>query len=224
MKASHSPFSKLPDILHAAGVKLKSGGTESINEKAVAVSSLFPASAASQFPPDDEIFWAAMNGVQRITWKHSPEPKLPIDIRSQKNPEIDDRRLMQAAIDGHLPMSISNHPEYIEGWVGHTGKKLLVNLRNGLYSIHGQLDLHALNRNEAKTVVEDYIKRMARFRPCCIKIIHGRGINSEKGAPLKEALQKLLATRKMSRYVVAYASAKYCDGGVGAVYVLLRRP
>jgi len=66
---------------------------------------------------------------------------------------------------------------------------------------------------------------MSRLRSCCIKIIHGRGINSPtENATLKASLQRLLATRRMSRYVVAYASAPLRDGGVGAVYVLLTPP
>jgi DNA-nicking Smr family endonuclease len=70
--------------------------------------------------------------------------------------------------------------------------------------------------------VEKYIIRMSRFRSCCIKIIHGRGINSPVDrTTLKDSLPKLLATRKMSRYVVAYSSSSAHDGGVGSMYVLL---
>lgn len=121
-------------------------------------------------------------------------------------------------------MAIPNHPEYIEGWVGTTGKRFLPNLRNGIYSIQGQIDLHGYSRVEAEIAVEDFIRRMSRFRSCCVKIIHGRGINSPTDrATLKRSLQRLLVTRRMSRYVVAYASAPLRDGGVGAVYVLLMR-
>ena len=77
---------------------------------------------------------------------------------------------------------------------------------------------------EAREAVEDFIVRMSRARSCCVKIVHGRGINSPTDkAVLKEQLQRWLATRRMSRHVVAYASAPYADGGVGAIYVLLRR-
>ena len=49
-------------------------------------------------------------------------------------------------------------------------------------------------------------------------------MNSPGNTPvLKSSLQRWLSTRRMSRYVVAYASAPMSDGGVGAVYVLLRR-
>ena len=131
---------------------------------------------------------------------------------------------MQAAMEGDFPTTILDHPEYIEGWVGVAGKRFLPKLRNGLYSIQGQIDLHGLSRAEAQTAVEDYIIRMSRFQSCCIKIIHGRGINSPTDrATLKESLQRLLSTRRMSHYVVAYASAPSCDGGVGAIYLLLSR-
>jgi DNA-nicking Smr family endonuclease len=132
--------------------------------------------------------------------------------------------LMQAAMDENSPMDILDHPEYIEGWIGVSGQRFLPKLRNGLYSIQGQIDLHGLNKSEAQIAVENYVMQMSRVHSCCIKIIHGRGINSPTDrATLKESLQRLLSTRRMSRYVVAYASAPSCDGGVGAVYVLLCR-
>jgi DNA-nicking Smr family endonuclease len=130
---------------------------------------------------------------------------------------------MEEAVNGTPDLPVEDHPEYIEGWVGVAGKRFLPNLRNGLYSIQGQVDLHGLSREEAHQVVEEFITRMSRFRSCCVKIIHGRGINSPTDrAVLKENLHHWLSTRRMSRHVVAYASAPFTDGGVGAVYVLLR--
>ena len=130
---------------------------------------------------------------------------------------------MQAAVEGDQAPSLLDHPEYIEGWVGVAGRRFLPNLRSGMYSIQGQIDLHGLGREEAKAAAEEFIERMSRFRSCCVKIVHGRGINSPNDrAVLKESLQRWLSTRRFSRHVVAYASAPLRDGGVGAIYVLLR--
>lgn len=130
---------------------------------------------------------------------------------------------MQAALDGDPGLNVLDHPEYIEGWVGVAGRRLLPNLRSGTYSIQGQIDLHGLGRNEARATVEEFVDRMSKFRSCCVKIIHGRGINSPNDrAVLKENLQRWLSTRRFARHVVAYASAPLNDGGVGALYVLLR--
>ena len=57
-----------------------------------------------------------------------------------------------------------------------------------------------------------------------VRVIHGRGRHSHKHHPvLKENIQRWLCTRRMSRHVIAYTSARRCDGGGGAVYVLLRK-
>lgn len=173
---------------------------------------------------DEEIFSSAMNDVQAVSWKHTPHPASRSERKPERDREAEERRMMQEAMDEDTPIPILEHPEYIEGWVGVAGKRVLPNLRNGLYSIQGQIDLHGMNREEAQIAIEEYIVRMSRFRSCCIKIIHGRGINSPADrATLKETLQRFLSTRRMSRYVVAYASAPARDGGVGCVYVLLSR-
>ena len=225
--AGNSSFSQLAEVVSKAGIRLKPKDQE------------LPAAAAEVKPPetivpakieevsDENAFINAMDGVYRASWRHDLHPSskpLPNPAGDPEAEEAEARKLMQAAIEQDSPIPIPEHPEYIEGWVGVAGKRFLPNLRNGLYSIQGQIDLHGLSRSEAQITVEDYIMRMSRFRSCCIKIIHGRGINSPADrATLKDALQRLLSTRRMSRHVVAYASAQSKDGGVGAVYVLLSK-
>lgn len=174
---------------------------------------------------DQEVFDCAMDGVARVNWRRDPTPATaPIPAAPPVDPDLEDARLLQEAFDGTAAPPILDHPEYIEGWVGVAGRLFLPNLRSGAYSIQGTIDLHGLSRIEAREAVEEFILRMSRTRSCCVKIVHGRGINSPSDkAVLKEHLQRWLATRRMSRLVVAYASAPYTDGGVGAIYVLLRR-
>ncbi|UCH46386.1 MAG: Smr/MutS family protein [Nitrospiraceae bacterium] len=54
-----------------------------------------------------------------------------------------------------------------------------------------------------------------------MKIIHGRGLRSPDGPVLKKAVIQWLLTR-YRKYIVAFASARQCDGGLGAIYVLFR--
>ncbi len=179
--------------------------------------------AAAEDGNEEELFERAMRDVVRVTWRHDPVSSLPPSPRPASNGDLEDHKLMGAAM-GDREAPIVDHPEYIEGWVGVAGKRYLPRLREGLYSIQGQVDLHGFTRAEARRVVEDFLRGMSRFRSCCVKVIHGRGINSPTGRGiLKDSLQRWLATRRMSRHVVAYASAPARDGGVGAVYVLLRQ-
>jgi DNA-nicking Smr family endonuclease len=182
-----------------------------------------PPQARQAEESDDDAFRRAMEGVKRTSWTPHATASLPEPTAPSSNSQSEDSRLMKSALEGKYVFETSDHPEYIEAWVCVAGKRFLPNLRNGLYSIQGQIDLHGLNQNEARHEVEQFIVQMACLRSCCVKIIHGRGMNSQHNrAILKEKLQKWLSTRRMSRYVVAYASAPLTDGGVGAVYVLLQ--
>lgn len=217
---------QLAELVNQAGFQLKQKD-KIISSKSDIREALRPDEKASitvSESSDEELFAEAMAGVQRASWRHPPFPSTQPELSIPSAPDLEAKRLMQEAVDGDSSPSVLDHPEYIEGWVDNVGKRFLSNLRSGLYSIQGQLDLHGFNRVEAEMAVEEYIIRMSRFRSCCVKIIHGRGNNSPTDrATLKESLQRLLSTRRMSRYVVAYASAPQNDGGVGAVYVLLRR-
>jgi len=221
---SRNSFSDLNALVSEAGIRLKP------TEKPVPQHPPAPPRFSDEQKPkinctDEDLFLQAMGGVQRASWRRSPHHSAkPVPVSVVDDPDMEAKRLMQAAFEGDPPMEILDHPEYIEGWIGVTGKRFLPKLRKGFYSIQGQIDLHGLSREEAQKEVEEYIVRMSRFHSCCVKIIHGRGINSPTDrATLKESVQQLLSTRKMSRHVVAYASAQFNDGGVGAVYVLLSR-
>jgi DNA-nicking Smr family endonuclease len=212
---------ELRQVIKDAGMHLKS--TEPV---APIKPAPHPVPQPSSCPQsDEEIFADAMHNVRRAEWRHN-RVRLTQPPPAHSAPSgLEEQQLMRESIEGELAPLVQEHPEYIEGWIGVVGKRYLPNLRNGLYSIQEQLDLHGFNRVEARAVVEDFISRMSRFRSCCVKIIHGRGINSpDDRAILKDNLQRWLSTRRMSRYVVAYASAPLNDGGVGAVYVLLRHP
>jgi len=220
------PFSHLEKLLKDAGICLPTPLTEAIPTESVPRCSPSPIpQAPHEAESDEEAFIQAMEDVKRASWRHNPpDAPLPSAPAPSRNCESEERRLMKAAVEGTPAMTVLDHPEYIEGWVGVAGKRFLPNLRNGLYSIQGQIDLHGLTQEEARKTVEDFIAQMSRFHSCCVKIIHGRGINSPNDrAVLKERLQRWLSTRRLSRHVVAFASAPLKDGGVGAVYVLLRR-
>ncbi|MGB9761249.1 MAG: Smr/MutS family protein [Caldimicrobium thiodismutans] len=55
--------------------------------------------------------------------------------------------------------------------------------------------------------------------------MHGRGLSSKGKPVLKEKVREWLEKGPYRKYILAYASAKPCDGGPGATYVLLtQRP
>src|SRR4029077_16045590 len=94
----------------------------------------------------------------------------------------------------------------------------------GEFSYQSHLDLHGLTAEEARGYVERFLTTAHRRGYRCVLVIHGRGLNSENKEPvLKKRVCAWLARGALSRLVLAFTSARACDGGAGALYVLLRR-
>jgi DNA-nicking Smr family endonuclease len=86
------------------------------------------------------------------------------------------------------------------------------------------LDLHGLVTADARQAVDRFLANAHRQGHRCVLIIHGRGLNSVDHTPvLKKHLGQWLSRGTHARLVLAFTSARPCDGGAGAVYVLLRR-
>lgn len=84
------------------------------------------------------------------------------------------------------------------------------------------LDLHGEPVALALDKLAAFVVQASRIRRRCVRVIHGKGLHSEHGAPLREAVLHEL-TGKLSGYVHALATAQPADGGEGATTILLRR-
>ena len=93
-------------------------------------------------------------------------------------------------------------------------------LRLGKYEIHGVLDLHRKTLKEAHKDVFDFVTEGVEHGLRTVMILHGKGVQSNPPAFLKSFVNKWLP--QMDE-VLAFHSAQKHQGGVGAVYVLLRK-
>jgi DNA-nicking Smr family endonuclease len=93
-------------------------------------------------------------------------------------------------------------------------------LRVGKVRVEETLDLHGMTVEAGLAKLREFVVTAARLRRCVL-IVHGRGLHSEHGAPLREAvLAELLGP--LSGFVHALATAAPADGGEGATYLSLR--
>jgi DNA-nicking Smr family endonuclease len=151
-----------------------------------------------------------------------PPPASP--GREVVHPDAEALAALCDLVAGSAPFDISDSDEYVEGAVVGTDRRLLQRLRRGEFSYQAHLDLHGLTSNEARSEVHAFLTRAYQEGKRCLLIIHGRGRNSRDQIPvLKQQLTGWLARGQWSRLVLAFTSARPCDGGVGAVYVLLRK-
>jgi DNA-nicking Smr family endonuclease len=93
-------------------------------------------------------------------------------------------------------------------------------LRRGAFRIGAELDLHGLNRYAAQAEVSIFLADCQDRGIRAVRIIHGKGRGSPNSGPVIKTLLDGWLRRR--RDVLAFASARACDGGTGAVYVLLR--
>lgn len=118
---------------------------------------------------------------------------------------------------------VSDTPEYIEG-TGYQGSLGLARrLHRGDFSIQAYIDLHGMNVEEAREALERFLKETVVSGRRAVSVIHGRGLSSPAEPVLKNKVIEWLTSGPWRKWVIAYASARACDGGAGATYVLLRR-
>ena len=99
-------------------------------------------------------------------------------------------------------------------------RQLLRKLRRGHWVVQDSLDLHGMNRIEAAESVALFLRRCAKRRVRCVRIVHGKGLGSHNREPvLKGKVRKWLALRDE---VLAFCQAPASEVGGGAVLVLLR--
>ena len=94
-------------------------------------------------------------------------------------------------------------------------------LKRGQFSVQDELDLHGAGVAQAEQLLREFLLEAHAHDHGCVRIIHGKGLQSDGGAPvLKNLVDRLLRQRND---VLAFHSAPPAQGGTGAVLVLLAR-
>lgn len=169
---------------------------------------------------DEEIFREAMSDVREIAEfrKISPGKATVGQFLRQKDDTLD---ILTSIVKGGTKIRLSDTAEYI-AWVRPRMRKdITEKLHRGDYSVQDTIDLHGMTRAEAEEALAYFFRQALQKRLFCVKVIHGRGLRSPDAPVLKEALKRLLH-RSFSKWILAYATARHCDGGLGATYIILK--
>src|SRR5438552_3972103 len=125
---------------------------------------------------------------------------------------------------GAARFDISDTREYVEGAIVGLDPRVLRRLRRGDFAWQDHLYLHGMTSATARVAVDRFLAESVALGHRCVLIVHGRGRNSKDQTPvLKERLKSWLARGRAARIVLGFTTARPCDGGAGALYVLLRR-
>ncbi len=205
------PFGNLGTLL--AGRELKKGAAA-------------PAGHHRAHPdPRDEnaVFQEAMKGVVPLQQGRQIAPRpsaAPSFADSGRNDDTISR--LQCLVREGKGFVVSQTPEYMEGKSPAAAPDITARLHGGCFSIEAFIDLHGQTAAEAEQTFDRFLNESTRCGRRAVLVIHGRGLSSPHRPVLKNRVGQWLGSGKWRKWVAAYCSARLCDGGAGATYVLLR--
>lgn len=172
-----------------------------------------------------DLFRQAMQDVTRL--KSDARVSNPPPALSRRSPQDSEHEAIAELYDlvaGRSDFDIMDTDEYVEGCVVGLDTGLVRKLRQGKFARQAALDLHGMKADEAKPELERFLSQSTQAGVRCVLIIHGRGKNSPGQFPiLKDKLKQWLTRGRLAKMVLAFSTARTHDGGLGAMYILLRR-
>ncbi len=169
---------------------------------------------------DQDLFRRAVSGSRRLRAdKIHPYRQRIAPVPRQR--QYDDQAVLQeslAPLSFDTEIDLDNEAEFARSGVQ---QRVMRKLRRGQFSIEAELDLHRMTTDQAYEALTQFIQRCQAQDKRCVRIVHGKGLRS--------ANQKAVLKYKVNHWlrhwdnVLAFCTARRCDGGSGALYVLLRR-
>jgi DNA-nicking Smr family endonuclease len=172
---------------------------------------------------DDELFQQMMSDVEPLSNKKSADNRLPPEKprpSPKSRPSTEEKPINGFIAREHVPdVGPEESLFFARSGLQH---RLLRQLKRGELRPEDQLDLHGQTLAQAGLYLAQFLDEMQRAGCRCVCVVHGKGYRSADGRPvLKTQINQWL---RDTPAVLAFSSAQPKDGGMGAVYVLLRRP
>ena len=169
-------------------------------------------------PQDRALFRQAVGPVRRLRCDRVE----PIAARPAPRPrftEADERQALADALSDYFePAELDTGEELYYRREG-VQQAVLRKLRRGQFQVGAVLDLHGMTVTLMREELTAFLRRARRDGWGCVRIIHGKGRNSEERLPvLKNLVDRVLRQRAD---VLAFHSPPAKQGGTGAVLVLL---
>ncbi|HXU94343.1 MAG TPA: Smr/MutS family protein [Gallionella sp.] len=128
-----------------------------------------------------------------------------------------------ATVPDILPDTLSDFApeETADEYLGNgLSRMTLRKLRRGFWPVQDRLDLHGLDTDAARRLLQEFLHEAVQHEARCVLVIHGKGMNSRGG----EAVLRKLTRHWLTQHprVLAWCNAPLQEGGSGAVLALLK--
>ena len=220
------PFKNLKSLMNHHGVFPEDNDSQNNNRRPIS------APESPKFPDDKDdetLFLEAMAGVKPILSKKMVKTKqknvkmTSSDVIFHTEEEKEVHHHLLKLVEHGIGFDVSNTPEYMEGTNYNVHPEISKRLHKGAFSIQDYVDLHGMTVSESRDAFNELFKKATSTGIRCLLIIHGRGLSSPGKPVLKARVYEWLTFGPWRKWVIAFSSARACDGGAGATYVLLRK-
>ena len=221
MKTSKSngvfrPFEDLKSLLEKQSKSLHDNGLDA--EEISANSENHPES-------EIEIFYRAMADVKEISRDNCVDRggRAPDLSHNYSDGESEILTALNDLVQRGTGFVVAHTSEYIEGRGRDAHPEITRRLHRGDFAVQDFIDLHGLNVADAQRAFEDFMQQNIVAGKRVVLVIHGRGLSSANEPVLKTNVHRWLSSGYWRKWVMAFSSARWCDGGAGSTYVLLRQ-
>lgn len=161
---------------------------------------------------DIELFRQAVKDVKPLSKRYLTHvAKTRKKITAKPRPVIVEAPSLELSDDNNSVVTADQSLFYAKNGLQ---RKVINHLRQGKISIDAVVDLHGMRVIDAKLVLRDFLLDCKGRRARIVLVIHGKGF-----AKLKSAVNTWLRNYPDT---LAFCSAMPKDGGVGALYLLLK--
>lgn len=162
-------------------------------------------------------------------WRHVARSVKPL-IDSPRHPEDDDveeiPRPRVAVTESELPARAVARPQPPAplklGTVANIDRRTAQRFTRGEMAVDGRIDLHGLTLDQAHAALTAFVRGAHARGARCVVVVTGKGKGDSIGKIRNETPHWLNQT-PLRPLILAVSEARHRDGGVGALYVLLKR-
>ncbi len=114
-------------------------------------------------------------------------------------------------------------PALAHGRAAGVDRRSAQRLTRGQLPVEAALDLHGHTQDQAHAALERFLSKAQARGLRCVLVITGKGTTKEAGGVLRAQVPRWLNEPANRARILAFDYAQPKDGGLGALYVLIRR-
>ncbi len=177
---------------------------------------------------EDRALWQHVTRDAKPLTKREPPPARPPTSQAPEAPPAKaESKVRKVTKPPPRPRSATpvrrNEPELEHGRAAGVDRRRSDRLRRGQLPVEARLDLHGYTQDQAHSALDHFLGEAQARSLRCVLVITGKGTTTDSGGVLRAQVPRWLNEPANRARVLAFDYAQPKHGGLGALYVLMRR-